>query len=620
MQEGLKGDILSRKYSVHFLSDIIKDFVDAVIFTDSTGKILEWNAGVSDIFSYKAGQVLGRNIDILFDSKGEKDRLFGEVQDRGYVKCLTMQMRDKHGRCVKGIVSSRKLDAQGDKDGLVMHVIKDATALLDELEEVKRLNAYLENFIEDAPVGIILVDGNGKIIRFNRKQEENSKISRDVALGRPIEEVFKDTYRYEEVRVAHNKLASGEGKRVSLLLDHYLPQFYEEDMTFRMLGSTFGEGMGYAIFCEIEKELYNAKRDAERTGNELRLSQKYLSALLDASPNIVISVDERRRVISFNRKAEELLGVRAEQTYNTLVDRFFTEDDRGLLREAISSSGLWYGTLNVLRSNGTSFLVELYSTKIEDDRTGTDIATLLIAKDVEETEQLRQSLIQSQKMSFLGEIMGSLAHQINNPLVGVVNISDIVLKKVDPKSDIYRYIKMIWEAGHTCNNVVSRLLRFSRKGNKNVFRDLDVIDLLNSTIDIINMQSPFKDIIIKKDFKKVYPVKGDMVLLEQAIINILWNAAQSMDGKGQIDIGCYTVEGDRPEVVISIRDRGRGIREEDKDKIFEPFFTTKAEDNGTGLGLALSCWIIKDHNGRIEVDSAAGQGSLFKVFLPQAGA
>ena len=100
MQEGLKGDILSRKYSVHFLSDIIKDFVDAVIFTDSTGKILEWNAGVSDIFSYKAGQVLGRNIDILFDSKGEKDRLFGEVQDRGYVKCLTMQMRDKHGRCV----------------------------------------------------------------------------------------------------------------------------------------------------------------------------------------------------------------------------------------------------------------------------------------------------------------------------------------------------------------------------------------------------------------------------------------------------------------------------------------------------------------------------------------
>ena len=215
--------------------------------------------------------------------------------------------------------------------------------------------------------------------------------------------------------------------------------------------------------------------------------------------------------------------------------------------------------------------------------------------------------------------MGSLAHQINNPLVGVVNISDIVLKKVDPKSDIYRYVRMIWEAGHTCNNVVSRLLRFSRKGNKNVFRDLDVIDLLNSTIDIINMQSPFKDILIKKDFKKVYPVKGDMVLLEQAIINILWNAAQSMDGKGQIDIGCYTVEGDRPEVVISIRDRGSGIREEDKDKIFEPFFTTKVEDNGTGLGLTLSYWIIKDHNGRIEVDSAAGQGSLFKVFLPQAG-
>ncbi|RLB00360.1 MAG: hypothetical protein DRG37_02695, partial [Deltaproteobacteria bacterium] len=82
MQEGLKGDILSSKYSGHFLSDIIKDFVDAVIFTDSTGKILEWNAGASDTFGYKAGQVLGRNIDILFDSKGGKDRLFGGMQDR----------------------------------------------------------------------------------------------------------------------------------------------------------------------------------------------------------------------------------------------------------------------------------------------------------------------------------------------------------------------------------------------------------------------------------------------------------------------------------------------------------------------------------------------------------
>ncbi len=617
MQNDLIGKLLL-KGPKKLADDIIGNFVDAVIFTDIHGVILGWNNGAKEIFGYQEKELLGTNISVIFDEESEKHRLFEQIQELGSVRSVVQAMKDREGKTLKTLVSSKKCEAGVQGKSFLMHVIKDATRILDEMEEMEKLNTYLENFIEDAPIGIILVDGEGRIIRFNRKQEENSKISRDFAIGKPIEYVFKDTYRYKEVRDAHSKLASGEKTRVYLLLDHYLPQFYEEDMTFRMLGSAFGRGMGYAVFCEIEKELYNARRDAERTGKELRLSQKYLSALLDASPNIVISVDSRRRVVSFNRKAEELLGVPAEQTYNTLVDRFFTREDTKILHEAISSSGLWYGTVNALRADGTPFQVELYSTKILDDRTGTNIATLLIAKDVEETEQLRQSLIQSQKMSFLGEIMGSLAHQINNPLVGVVNISDIVLKKVDPKSDIYRYVKMIWEAGHTCNNVVSRLLRFSRKGDKSVFRELDVIDLLNSTLDIINMQSPFKEIILKKDFRKVYPVKGDMVLLEQAIINILWNAAQAMDGKGQIDIGCHALDGQRPEVLISIRDRGKGISKRDKSKIFEPFFTTKGVDGGTGLGLTLSYWIIKDHSGRIEVDTKEGKGSTFNIFLPQA--
>ncbi|MEA3223503.1 MAG: PAS domain S-box protein [Thermodesulfobacteriota bacterium] len=595
--------------------DVLDNFVDAIVITDIDGEIIKWNVGARLIFGYDACEVIGENISIIFCDAKEKDEVYSQIISDGSVRNRVVKMKSKINMDLGGLLSLSVFETGGTTKGII-NIIKDITQVLKQAEETKRLNRYFENFIEEAPIGIILVDNNERIIRLNKKQEENSRIKREHALGRSIKSVFKNTYKNENVRRAHEALIRCELKQVSILLDHYLPQFYNEEMTFRLQGCSLGKGMGYAIFCEIEKELYGAKRSIEKTGEELRQSQKYLSALLDASPNIVISVDSKHRILSFNKTAEVLLGLPAEDAYNTVVDRFFPEGEIDALHSAISSPTLWYGTLPILRRDKSSFQIELYSTKIIDDKTKKEIATLLIGKDIEETKQLRHSLIQSQKMSFLGEIMGGLAHQINNPLVGIVNIADVVLKKMDPKSELYNYVKMMWEAGNSCKEIVSRLLRFSRKAEKDAYTVLDVWDVLNSTLDIVTMQTPFKEIRIKRDFNKVLPIKGDLVLLQQAFINILWNAAQAMDGKGTIEIGCSVADGINREVIIAIKDKGKGILEENLPRIFEPFFTTKEADKGIGLGLTLSFWIIKDHNGRIEVDSTPGLGSTFKIFLP----
>lgn len=486
----------------------------------------------------------------------------------------------------------------------------------DDIAVLKHQNAFLEKVIEEAPIGIIFVDNAETVFGFNRQQEENSRVKREVVLGRKLSEIFGKTYQKNVVTKAHQALLRGDRKQVTIRLDHYLPQFYKKEMTFRISGSHLGEEFGVAIFCEIEQDLYREMRKAEKRGEELRRSRQYLAAVLDASPNIVISVDDQRRILSFNRTAELILGYPAAQVLQKPVDPLFSPDDLAALREAVTAPGQWYGTAHLVKWDKSTMLTEIIATKIKEDRTGKEMATLLLAKDIEETNQLRQNLIQSQKMSFLGEIMGGLAHQLNNPLVGVVNIADVLLHTLDQQDPNYAYARMIREAGETCRDVISHLLKFSRRTDKNAPVIIDIRDVLNAALDLIARHDLFRKITIEKNLFDTPLIHGDPVLLQQAFMNILFNAAQAMNGGGNLKVTCTFRGGLSREVEVIIADNGVGIPKDDIPKIFDPFFTTKESDKGTGLGLSLVYWIFKDHGGRITVESEIGQGTTIHTFLP----
>jgi PAS domain S-box-containing protein len=308
-------------------------------------------------------------------------------------------------------------------------------------------NKLLEAIIDDAPIGLILLNENGIIEYINKKQEENSRQSRELIINHDTRDVFRKIFEYPQIAELYNKLITKSDPSPCVIIDHYYPQFYRKDMMVGFFGRLLKEYNKIALFVEIEDDLYREKRNAEKAGEELRKSQSYLVQLLDASPNMVISVDGKRRVVSFNKTAERLLGFQANEVYNSPVDRFFPKEEFTKLDIAISSNVLWYGTSHIFRADKTSFPIELYSTKIKDERTGEDIATLLLAVDIDERNKLRNNLIQSQKMNFIGELVSGLAHQLNNPLVGVVNISDLLLEKIGKDDERYPYVKMIKDAG-----------------------------------------------------------------------------------------------------------------------------------------------------------------------------
>ena len=486
----------------------------------------------------------------------------------------------------------------------------------EELRMLRENNKHLLSVIEEAPIGIMFIDESGRIAYINRKQEENSRKKRDEILNRSIRDVYPRAFEHPGVQEMYSVLFEGRQKRFSVFVDHYYPQFYRKDMIIKFLGYRLEEIDWTVLFVEIEDALYREKRKAEKTGQKLRQSQTFLAQVLDASPNMVISIDNRRRVVSFNKTAERLLGFSPSQVFNTPVDRFFPPEDLPKLHDAAASPTLWFGTTNIYRYDKTTFQIELYATKIKDSESGKETATLLLGVDIEERERLRKNLIQSQKMNFIGELVSALAHQLNNPLVGVVNIAYVLLRRMSLDDRNYALIKMIRDAGDTCQEIISRLLTFSRKPDKNTLVEVDVHDVLDASIQLVSKHSLFQKIRLSRDFHASPLIRGDPVLLQQAFMNILFNSAQAVEGQGDIRVCCSGVYGMGKQVEVTISDNGHGIPPEDISRIFEPFFTTKSAGKGTGIGLSLVFWIIQDHKGRIEIESEPGKGTTFIISLP----
>jgi two-component system NtrC family sensor kinase len=217
-------------------------------------------------------------------------------------------------------------------------------------------------------------------------------------------------------------------------------------------------------------------------------------------------------------------------------------------------------------------------------------------------------------MAALGELAAGVAHEINNPLTGVLTFSSLMLKKIDETHPWKKDLENIVQQTTRCRNIVRGLLDFARQ-RKPDKKESDVHTLINNTLTLLEKQAPFQNIQIVKDFNPNIPkLLIDADQIQQVFMNILLNAADAMGGNaGVLTIKTALRDG---KAEISFTDTGCGIPQEHLSKLFDPFFTTKQTGKGTGLGLAISYGIIQSHNGEIEVESEVGKGSTFRIKLP----
>lgn len=239
----------------------------------------------------------------------------------------------------------------------------------------------------------------------------------------------------------------------------------------------------------------------------------------------------------------------------------------------------------------------------------------LEARDKELKESVRKTVAEAERLAMIGQLAAGVAHEVNNPLTGILLYCDLVLKDLSEDNPQRENLEKISREAKRCKTIIRGLLDFARPKKPDIRRS-SINNVIESTLSLVKNQVMFLNIEIKQNLDVNLPlVKIDSDQVQQVFANIVINAAEAMNGKGELSIKSQLSE-DKKSIDISFADTGPGITEEHLGKVFEPFFTTKEVTHGVGLGLAISYRIIKDHKGTINVSSELGKGTTFTVRLP----
>ncbi len=282
---------------------------------------------------------------------------------------------------------------------------------------------------------------------------------------------------------------------------------------------------------------------------------------------------------------------------------------------------LTFQQVTLVSKSGEHIPIQLSASLVFDEQGGelssvgffTDLRPRIeMEKQLEETHL---QLVNSEKMASLGKLAAGIAHEINNPLGGILIYSSLLtetLKVSDPRTQ--DLAKIVQEATR-CKDIVKSLLEFSRQTDPKM-EPADINKAITDGLFFLENQALFHNIEIVKNLAPFLPtVRGNAGQLKQVFMNIIVNAAEAMHGSGTLTI-TTGLSKDQKGTWVEFTDTGEGIPRENLSRIFDPFFTTKEVGRGTGLGLSTSYGIIEGHRGRIDVKSEVGRGTTFRIELP----
>ncbi|MCG8632929.1 MAG: ATP-binding protein [Desulfobacterales bacterium] len=391
----------------------------------------------------------------------------------------------------------------------------------------------------------------------------------------------------------------------------------------------------------------------QKTSVTLKETKGYIDNILNSMPSMLISLDSNLMITQWNNRAEELTGITADQAVGKPL--FDTVGDLSPLKENI---------LTTIRQKEI-YLQSRQPRRVEEGMVYEDIAVYpLISRyvegavirvdDVTEHVKMEQMVVQSEKMMSVGGLAAGMAHEINNPLAGMMQNAQVVLRRINEdmpastkkaeeagttieairefmeKRGITRQLESIHHAGVRASQIVQNMLSFSRKDytGKSLHRISEILDLTlelaKSDYDL-KKQYDFKTIEIDRAYEVDLPqVSCEASKIQQVFFNILKNCAEAMQDVGtreetwqpKLILRAFRRHQD---VIVEIEDNGPGMEEEVRKRVFEPFFTTKPVGKGTGLGLSVAYFIITDnHRGKMNVVSSPDKGTRFIIHLPVA--
>lgn len=387
------------------------------------------------------------------------------------------------------------------------------------------------------------------------------------------------------------------------------------------------------------------QKEAERA---LALAQEMVQDILDSMPSVLIGIDVNLRIRHWNNEAAELTGRSAEQVLGSSVPEVFPllEDATPWIQSAVEQSRLEQRR-HTFKKEGRRQYVDITVYPLHQDEVSN--GAVIRVDDVSDRVRIEEMMVQSEKMLSVGGLAAGMAHEINNPLAGILQNAQVLQSRLMTdlsknrrvaeecglsierlglylkKRELPAMVDAILDSGQRASRIVENMLGFSRKSTspgqaENLANLLDrTLELANNDYDL-KTHYDFRQIEVERDYETIPPVPCEGSQIQQVLLNLLKNAAQALfgdQGPSHPLIRLALRETGERMVRIEVQDNGPGMDEVTRKRIFEPFFTTKEVGLGTGLGLSVSYFIVtENHGGRMSVESSPNQGTCFRIELP----
>ena len=376
---------------------------------------------------------------------------------------------------------------------------------------------------------------------------------------------------------------------------------------------------------------------------EINLATSFASALLEASPDGVMVIDRNFRIINCNDSPLITVGkgrefILGKSCFEVIYDSQKHCDCIGRIcpaQETLKTrkpSRVLHENLNI---NGEPQVSQVTAYPIFNQLneivqlviTVRDITKALADRIEQRTQVIKDDLArfaQEDRLSSLGRLVASVCHEINNPITSIVTFNKLILSYLqkntmppEGSAGFERYLDLSIREALRCGSIVNNLLTFARQKSIES-KDIDLLEVVKTIMVLTKHQFDSVKVEVAVNLPQApFKVCGDSAQIQQCLMNLIFNAIESMPEGGKLTISGGLDDGE-DMVWLNVADNGQGIKPEDLPHIFEPFYSTKVNGKGVGLGLSMTYGIIREHNGVIEVDSKPGKGTVFKIKLPRS--
>ncbi|MBM4123993.1 MAG: PAS domain S-box protein [Nitrospira sp.] len=526
-----------------------------------------------------------------------------------------------------GLVYSRAFVRDVTQRKLLEQKVQRYTTQLEQevAERTQQLSQSQQRYkalFDLAADSVFMVAPTGRIVAVNRREEQVFGYAEGDVLGRPFLELVPPAY-HRKTEELIGKIVGGERQVPTQEIEasHRSGQAVPVEMDLIRID----DGTAVSVMVQLrdvterkrmEQQLQHYSEELEakvraRT-REIEETKNYLENLLENANDVIYTLDTEQRFTYVNSKVS-VWGYSKEDLIGRPYLSLLSKRHRGRrLKSTLDIGAKQVYEVEVVNRTG-DVRVAMVSVSPLQDAEERVLGVLGIARDITDTKKLEQQIRNSEKLASIGRLGAGVAHEINNPLGGILNCLYNLRKGTLPPARQEEYLVSMEDGLRRVQKIVRQLLDFSQQHEPELSRT-DIHEVIERVLVLTEHALTANQIRLEKQWQPDLPaVMADRHMMEQVLMNLILNAIQAIKGGGCITIRTRL---DEEMCVVDVQDTGCGIPSHLLSRIFDPFFTTKGVGEGTGLGLSVSLGIVERHGGRILVDSEVGKGTTFTLCLP----